>query len=406
MPDRSSAQSPSPNPQPREEAPRLFTAPFVLTCLAAVAFFLSHQAAQAAVPLYALHRGGSEADAGTLALLFSVASLVGRMPVAWAMDRGGRRPLMIAGSGIAVASGLLYPAVEAMPALFALRAFHGVAMGFFSTASAVVVTDITPLSRRGEGMGYFGMGSSLGLALGPVLALALVGRFSFTTVFVSSAAVAFIGVVLGAAVRETGAPAPVAFALAPETLFTRGAILPAILMGSLTVTHGALVTFLPLLGRERALGNPGAFFTVAAIVLVAIRAKAGSLSDRWGRGPIAVPGLLLAALAMGLVGSAEGVGALLVAGSLYGLAFGLAQPALMALAADRTSDADRGWAIATYYTGWELGIGGGAYALGHLLPWTGFTVGFWAAGLVLALGGIGCLLGPGLTRRRPHARIP
>ncbi len=384
------------------EAPRLFTAPFVLVCLAAVTFFISHQAAQAAVPLYALHRGGSEADAGTLALLFSVASLLGRMPVTWAMDRWGRRPVMIAGSGIAAASGLLYPAVESMPALFSLRAFHGLAMAFFSTASAVLVTDLIPLPRRGEGMGYFGMGSSLGLALGPMLALAMVGRVSFAGVFVASAAVAFVGAVLGAAVRETGAPAPTAFTLAPRTLFTRSAILPGALMGSLTVTHRALVTFLPLMGQERPLGNPGIFFTAAAIMLVAVRAKAGSLSDRWGRGPTIVPGLLLAALAVGLVGTAFGAATIVIAGALYGLAFGLAQPALMALAADRASEADRGRAIATYYSGWELGIGAGAYALGHVLPWTGFTVGFCAAGLVAALGGIGYLVRPGLWARRPH----
>lgn len=397
----------TPDPPPRAvPADQLFTTPFVLTCLVAVTFFVSHQAIQAALPLYVLRRGGSGADAGTLAMVYSAASLVGRLPIGWAMDRWGRRAVMIAGSGIAVACALLYPAVGSLRVLFGLRAVNGIAMALFSTAAAVVVVDVTPLSRRGEGMGYFGMGSSVGLALGPVLALAVVGWMAFLPLFAGAAAVAFIGVVLGLAVREKVAPSPSPFSLRLETMFTRSAVVPAVLMATLTVNHGALVTLLPLMGLERAVGNPGVFFTAAAVMLVAVRAKAGALSDRWGRAPIIVPGLLLAALAMGLVGIAHGQLLLLAAGVLYGLAFGMAQPALMALVADRAGEAERGRAISTFYAGWESGIGVGAYLLGHLLTWTGFTIVFWTGALVVAGGGVSSVFLYGRSGHRSGAPIP
>ncbi len=306
---------PAAGPAPPGARPRLFTAPFVFTCLAAFTFFLSHQMALVAVPLYVLERGGGETDAGTLTLLFTTASLLGRVPVGWAMDRWGRRPIMMAGAGVAVASGLLYPAARSVPALFALRLFHGVAMGLFSTAAAVVVTDVVPAARRGEGMGVFGMGSNTALAMGPVLSLAVVGRFSFAPLFAASAAVALAAVVLGAAVAETGMPAPVRFSFRPETAFARGAVFPAIIVAALMVAHGSVVTFLPLMGQARDIGNPGAFFTVAAVMLLAVRAKAGSLSDRWGRGPVIVPGMLLTAAAMLLTGLAHAPRTLLAAGA-------------------------------------------------------------------------------------------
>jgi MFS family permease len=381
--------------------PHLFSAPFVLTCLAAFAFFLSHQMVMVAVPLYVLERGGGETDAGVLTLLFTAASLLGRVPVGWAMDRWGRRPMLMAGAGVAVASGLLYPAVRTVSALFALRFFHGLAMGLFSTAAAVVVTDVVPAVRRGEGMGVFGMGSNTALAMGPVLSLAVVGRFSFAPLFAASAAVALAAVVLGAAVGETGVPAPVRFSFRPETAFHRGAVFPAMIVAALMVAHGSVVTFLPLMGQARDIGNPGAFFTVAAVMLLAVRAKAGSLSDRWGRGPVIVPGMLLTAAAMLLIGLAHAPRTLLAAGALYGLGLGLAQPALMALAADRAGEGERGRAIATLYMGWELGIGLGAYAFGYLLTWTNFTLTYWAAGIVTAAGCLGYLLASGRTGRRP-----
>ncbi len=390
----------TPNPRPLGAKPRLFSVPFVLICLAAFTFFLSHQLALVAVPLYALARGGSETDAGMLTLLFTTAAFLGRFPVAWAMDRWGRRPIMMAGTAVAAVSGLLYSSVETVPALFALRLFHGLAMALFSTAAAVVVTDVVPLARRGEGMGYYGMGSNLALALGPLTSLALVGRFSFAPLFSVSAAVACAGVALGAAVRETGVPAPAPFSLRPGTVFTRQAVFPAIIMGTLTVSHGSLVTFLPIMGKVREVGNPGAFFTMAAILLVTVRAKAGSLSDRWGRGPVIVPGMLLVAAAMGLLGVAHGPRMLLAAGALYGLGLGLAQPALMALVVDRVGERERGRAIATFYTGWELGIGLGAFALGYLLTWTDFTVTYWTASLVVVAGTLGYLMTPGRPERR------
>ncbi len=78
----------------------------------------------------------------------------------------------------------------------------------------------------------------------------------------------------------------------------------------------------------------------------------------------------------------------------------LAQPALMALVADRTTEADRARAITTFYTGWELGIGMGAFPFGYLLSWTSCTVMYAAVGLVTAAGALGYLLAPGRPRRR------
>jgi MFS family permease len=387
-----------------EADPRLFTAPFVLVCLATYCYFLAHQLCLLAMPLYALYRGGSEADAGTLTLLFTTSALFARLPVGWVMDRWGRRPILVGGSLLAAASAILYPEAVSLAAIFALRILHGFSLGVHTTAAAAVVTDVVPPARRGEGMGYFGWGSNVALALGPLLALAIVSRYSFRPLFLLAAGIVSIGAIMGAAISETRAKAVDPPSLSLANIFVRSAILPAIFMGALTVCHGALVTFLPLLGRARAVGNPGTFFTVAAIVLVAVRAKAGVLSDRWGRGPIIVPGMFLAALGIIVVGLAFRPVTLLAAGVLYGFGFGLAAPALMALVGDRTRPEDRGRAMATFYSGWEIGIGVGAFPLGFLLSWTSFTVMYAAAGLVTASGGLGFLLWSGrASRHRGHS---
>jgi predicted MFS family arabinose efflux permease len=78
----------------------------------------------------------------------------------------------------------------------------------------------------------------------------------------------------------------------------------------------------------------------------------------------------------------------------------------MALVGDRARPADRGRAIATFYTGWELGIGMGAYPFGHLLSYTSFTAMYATAGLVTVAGGVWFLIWSARGRRRPGPAIP
>jgi predicted MFS family arabinose efflux permease len=63
----------------------------------------------------------------------------------------------------------------------------------------------------------------------------------------------------------------------------------------------------------------------------------------------------------------------LAGAGILGLGFGSAQPALMALTTDRAGPSERGKAMGTFYTAWELGIASGAAAAGWLLNATDFA---------------------------------
>ena len=109
---------------------------------------------------------------------------------------------------------------------------------------------------------------------------------------------------------------------------------------------------------------------------------------------------------MAILAIAQSRDTLLLAGAVYGVGFGMAQPALMALVADRTTEAERWRAITTYYTGWELGIGVGGYALAHVLARTDFTVLYETAGLIVASGALLYVLGAGRRARGPRPPAP
>ena len=134
-------------------------------------------------------------------------------------------------------------------------------------------------------------------------------------------------------------------------------------------------------------GTPGLFYTVYALVSLAVRSPAGRLSDRLGRRAVIAPALGHPAAGLAAVlGLAASQRAFLGAAALYGVGFGAAQPALLAMTADRAPPGERGRAMGTLYTAWELGISGGAMLLGLCATTLGYEATWWTAAVIAAAG--------------------
>lgn len=374
-----------------ESSERLWGRAFAFLWAATFFVFLSFYLLLPILPVYALRQGAPESAVGLIIGVFALASMTLKPWAGWALDWRGRRGMLVAGATIFSLACLGYPLARSVATLLILRIFHGLGMGLFPSAGAVMATDLAPPGRRGEAMGLYGMAPNLAMGIGPPLGVALAARFGDLGLFLTGAGMAGLGTALALLVPETGRPSePPPFRWG--TLLAPSALRPGAITLALFLTYGAVIAFLPLLTRAREAGNSGVFFTLMALALLVIRAWAGQLSDRLGRRTVVVPALATVAASMGLLAAAEAAWTIYLAGFLFGLGVGAAQPALMAWATDRVAPADRGRAMAVVYTAWELGIGGGAIALGLLLPLGGFEALF-GVGAVIALGGGAVALG-------------
>ena len=384
-------------------APRpdsLLTPTFVFTWCATFTFFLSYYLLLPTVPLYTVELGGTEAQVGLVMGLITAASTVTRPCVAPAIDRRRRKPFIALGAAIVMVCGLLYNVATSIPRLLLLRVFHGVGMGTFMTAATTLVADGAPLPRRGEAMGAYGLAINLAMALAPAAGMALVNGTSFAVLFTASAGVGLVCLAFAAAVPEAprapaGAPeaAPGTRAGALGGVLSRPALFPSAIILALTTTYGAVLTFLPIWGRANQLENPGTFFTLYAVALLAVRTRAGKLSDRFGRGAVIVPGLGIMAIALALLAAAGRPWQVLASGVVYGVGMGAVQPSLAALLTDRAPESERARAFATYYGAFELGIAVGAIGLGAFLEATSFPTMWAAAAAVAAIGAAAFLAG-------------
>jgi MFS family permease len=341
---------------------------FFFTWINRFSFFLAHHLTRPILPLYLVSFGASSTVIGAVMAVFTITATTMRIPVGLLIDRIGRKPFLIAGVALFAVGNFGYLWAPSILLMLPFRMLHGVGWSGCTTAVATLAADIAPQKRRGELIGYAAMASSLGGAIGPVAGFALLQRFEFSGVFLGSAALLFVSLILAAFVKEPQhGPRSnrrekwIDLLVIPENL------LPAVAVAFLSFGHGGILTFLPIHALKLGLENPGLWFGLYALCLLLSRPVAGPLSDRISRRAVIIPGLILNLLGIGILALASSPAWLMAAAVVGGFGTGAAQPALMTVAVDQTSSERRGQSMAQYQCFYDLGIGLGSLTLGAFL---------------------------------------
>ena len=169
--------------------------------------------------------------------------------------------------------------------------------------------------------------------------------------------------------------------------------IPAIIAALFGIGYGAFIQFLPLLVERRHLGTSGIAFAVYGVSIILTRLVTGKLLDRADRRPVMAVAILI--LAAGLAGFAFANAPvwIWVSAALTAFASGILHPILIATHVNLLSDRETGRAIGTFYIGFDLGIGLGAWILAPALQRLGLTSLYLLAALAA---GTGILLLPAL----------
>jgi len=385
----------------QEEPDRLFTPDFVFATLANFANAFGMQMLVATLPVYVIHLGGSQADAGLVAGALALTALLFRPFIGWLTDAWRRRPLVLIGTSCYGLASVVYLLAGSIPFLLLGRFVNGFGLCCYTTASNAYVADIAPLKQRAEAVGLFAAAQALGLIAGPVVGFMLIGATGFRHLFYFSGALALTALVISLFARERRQPSEIKRRpWSVRTGIVAVDALPAAWMAlCMGMGFGTISAFISIYAQSRGLQNPGFFFMAQAIALLVSRTFAGRLADRHGRAAAIVPGIILMALALALLPLAQGFPFFVISASLFGLGFGTAQPASMALLIDRVRPEQRGLATGTYFSGFDAGIFIGAVLLGVVSQRWGFGLMWLLAAACTLLG----LAGLAADRRRRFA---
>lgn len=380
---------------------RLFTADFTFATVANFANAFGMQMLVATLPVYVITLGGSQAEAGLVTGALAFTALLFRPLVGWLTDAWRRRPLVLIGTSCYGLASILYLLAGSIPFLVVGRIVNGFGLCCYTTAANAYVADIAPLARRAEAMGLFAAAQAVGLIVGPVVGFLLVGTVGFGRMFYVSGGLAFAAFFISLFAKERRRlpeikRRPWSWRTGIVAVESLPVAWMALCMG---MGFGVISAFISIFAQPRGLDNPGFFFMVQAAALLISRTFAGRLADRRGRAVAIVPGILLMAAALALLPLAQGLPWFAVTAALFGLGFGTAQPATMALLIDRVRPERRGLATGTYFTGFDAGISIGAILLGLVSQSWGFGL-MWELSAACTLLGLAGLLP---DRRRSRA---
>jgi MFS family permease len=333
-------------------------------------------------------------------------ALLFRPLAGWLTDAWRRRPMVLIGSFCYGAASIVYLLAGSIPFLLVGRFVHGFGLSCYTTAATAYVADIAPLKRRGEAMGLFSAAHAAGLIVGPVIGFMLVESKGFSYLFCLSGGLAFTAFLISLIPRERRQPREgPRRPWSPRTGIVAVEALPAAWMAlCMGMGFGTVNAFIAIFAQPRGVQNPGFFFMVQAVALLASRTFAGRLADRYGRATVIVPGLILMAAALAMLPPVHAFAYFVVSAFLFGLGFGAAQPAVMALLVDRVSSEQRGLATSTYFTGFDAGISIGSILLGLVSQRWGFGI-MWPLAAACTLLGLAGLMADrrqrGATGKRP-----
>ncbi len=360
---------------------RLWSRPFVQLTAAMLVLFTGFYTLLPTLPLYVKEIGGNETDVGLVMGAFTLSAVVCRPLVGGLMDRYGRRAFILWGLAAFAVTLYSYEWAGAIAALFMLRVLHGMSWASSTTAISTAVTDIIPAARRGEGMGWFGLSTTLAMAIGPLIGLWVMERWSFGALFVFGSVLAAVAFVLAVTTRMKVRPA----ATGQRVGFYEPSVLPVTAaIFFLSVAYSGITTFLPLFAGQIGV-NAGTFFLVYAITLTAIRPVTGRLSDKRGEGSVIMPGIIITIGSLILLSQAEGNAIVMTAAILFGIGFGSTTPALQAATLRLAPPERRGVANAAFMTAFDLGLGIGAILLGWMSQHTGYAAVFTAGASAAAV---------------------
>lgn len=349
---------------------RLWTKSYIILTVKALLLFSGFYLLMPTLPMFIKQLGGSESQVGFIIGVFTISAVIVRPIVGGLMDRYGRRIFIISGLIFFAITMYLYDWVTGIIFLIVLRILHGISWAISTTSIGTAVTDVIPPSRRGEGMGWYGLAMTLGMALGPILGLWIAKSFSFHYLFLICTVLALIAFILSFITKIS----KVKYTEKKQISFFEKTVLPiAIVTFFLSFTFGGITTFLPLFAAKIQV-NVGIFFLAYAITLIIIRPLTGRISDKYGEEIIIVPALFILAIALLVLILTKGTIGLVITAILYGIGFGSAQPALQVATIRLAPPEKRGVANATFFTAFDLGIGLGSIILGFVLQLMGYEM--------------------------------
>nr|WP_320131562.1 MFS transporter [uncultured Holophaga sp.] len=342
------------------------------------------------LPVYARDYGLSQMRLGLLFGSYSLALLLGTLPLGRLGDRLGRRTALLWGLVGLAGSTLLFAFAHHFWLLLTARVLQGLSATATWTSGMALLADHWPSEHRGKAMSTCFAFANVGVLLGPPVAGFLAERFGLRAPFLLAGALAALDALVRILLLKD-APKGESVPLEYRQILKNSTV--RLFAGAMALGAGLWATLeavLPL-HFDRSMGWGPAFigicFSMAALAHTLTSPLVGALSDRYGRRRLLRTGLILSFLLIPLpVFTSVRWG---VMAAMAGL--GLCATLIMSPASPALADAVERMGSTSYAT--VFGILNLSYAVGMMAgPFLG-SAGVETFGIRATLVGLGLVFG-------------
>ena len=368
---------------------KIFTIDFFLIFGALLFSALVMYALMSTVTEYATSMGTSATIAGLVSGIYIFGGLCSRIYSANALERRDWKKLAIIFLSIHFLACIFYFFANNVTLLLIVRFIHGLGFGASANAIVTIASAILPKKRFGEAFGYFMLGTTIAVGLGPYISgffydnWGSIGSFSLATAF------AFFGLLCiilldiskyeikhNNEIEKGIAEAEEDFSLDDkgtirsfiDKIFEIPAIPVSLFTGLTSLGYVSILSFYRLYAVEVDLVSAfSIFFLIYSIVLVASRPIAGRIQDNYGDKIVCFTGIIAQAIGLFLIAWMPSTITVFICAVCAALGFGTLNSACTAIVTRDTSANRRPYAISTFFIFCDGTMGFGPALLGSFV---------------------------------------
>ncbi len=338
----------------------LWTRDFILAFTANFFMSFAFYLLMPTLPLHLIQvMHSTPAMAGVIMSAYVVAGLCVRPFSGFLIDHFPRKKLYVFTFILFTLFNVLYFGAIAIWIFLGLRLLHGLVWGMIIPTGSTIAIDITPAERRGEGIGFYGMSMNIAMAMGPLMGILLQDHLNFNWVLMVSVFTSLLGLLISLLIRVPRHEPHAHAVLSLDRFILKKGIPGGAAMLFLTVSYGLLLAYASLYGKLHNIHGTGFFFVMISAGFILSRIICSPLLDKGWTVRLALIGAGIAACALAVLGLFPTSIVYFTVALFLGVAYGMGFPALQNWIVQRADHTQRGTANSTYFTAFDLGVGGG-----------------------------------------------
>jgi len=339
------------------------------------------------VAVYGTTLAASTVVGGYMITAFQVSAMLTRFVVKPLSERYTNKQLLLFGVIMTIIAGIGYCTTTSIPVFLIFRALHAFGFSLGLTCATAISTECIPHTRLSEGLGFTASASTLGTAIGPMVAIEILGdgytnwQSLFICIVIVSV-ITLIGSVIFKYTQRKREPGQQREVLDKKKTSYKGLIVAGVFMFA-GITQSAINGYLTSFAKEMNLGNISLYFTVMAVFTLGVRFVSVKVQEKIGMRML----VYISALSMGLgvfgVAFARSAAFVILMAVPFGIGMGFLYPIFNYRILRTVDVTQHAFGASMYYCAMDIAYGIGGFMWGYVAEAIGSNMVFIIGGSLI-----------------------